>query len=154
MKKKFMRILSPITLSVVAVLDIAVVYFAFFAIKKLIAFTTRYAVFFAIMELFAFVVSIIVTKNVLSQGIIFYEDRLEFTSLDDNNIVKYEDIDRIDSQKDNAASLVKNFVDRQSKIIFHLKDDSILTVDIGLTTNKALKKICNEINEQISNADK
>lgn len=152
MKKKFVRILSPMTLAVVGVLDIAVIYFAFFAVKRLIAFTTKYAIFFAIMELFAFVVSIFVTKNILSQGIIFYDDRLEFTALDENNVVKYEDIDRIETKKDTAASLVKNFVDRQSKIIFYLKDDGILTVDIGLTTNKALNKISREISEQISNA--
>lgn len=151
MKNKFIRILSPITISVVTVLNIAVIYFAVFAVKKLIEFTTVYAIFFAVMEVFAIVVAALVTKNVLSQGVKFYDDRLEFTAIDDDNIIYYDDIISIKTEKDDKASLVKNFVDRQSKIIFALKEDKVISVDIGLTTKKTLNNLEKEINTKIHN---
>ena len=36
MKEKFMRILSPVTIAVVAILDVAVIGYGIFAIKKII----------------------------------------------------------------------------------------------------------------------
>lgn len=149
MKDKFFRILSPITLIIVGVLNIAVIYFAVFAVKKLLAFTTAYAIFFAIMELFAIVIAVLITKSILTQGIKFSEESLEFTALDDNNIVRYCDIESVEIQKDEKASLKKNFNDRHSFVIFNMKDDTRLTVDIGLTSKKTLSKIKNEIDNRI-----
>lgn len=149
MKDKFFRILSPITLIIVGVLDIAVIYFAVFAVKKLLAFTTAYAVFFAVMELFAIVIAVLITKSILSQGIKFSEESLEFTAIDDNNIVRYSDIESVEIEKDDKASFKKNFNDRHSFIIFNMKDGTRLTVDIGLTSKKTLNKIKNEIQERL-----
>ena len=55
------------------------------------------------------------------------------------------DVENIKIHKDTKASLKKNFNDRQSQVIITLKDGRVVTVDIGLTSMKKLKKIENEI---------
>lgn len=149
MKDKFIRILSPITLSVVGILDIAVIGYGIFAVKKLIQMQRMSVIFFAAVEVLAIIVAILVTKEILSNGVKFHDDEMEFTGLDDNNIFDYADIVNVETQKDDKASLVKNFVDRHSKIIFTLKNDKVITIDIGLTTKNALKNIESEINNRI-----
>ncbi|MGN1329306.1 MAG: hypothetical protein ACI4V4_06380, partial [Eubacterium sp.] len=57
----------------------------------------------------------------------------------------YDEILSVETQKDKTASLVKNFRDRQSKIIFNLTDDRVVTVDIGITSDKTLKEAADEI---------
>ena len=53
MKEKFMRIFSPISLTVIAILDIAVLSYGIFAIKKLIQYPHPRVIFFAAAEVFA-----------------------------------------------------------------------------------------------------
>lgn len=145
MKDKFIRVISPITLLVVIVLDIAVIGFAVFTVKKIIEFTTVFVIIFAVFEIFALIVAALVTKEILTQGVIFRENELEFTALDENNIFTYSDIISVKTEKFDKASLVKNFNDRHSNIEFTLTGDSIITVDIGLTSKKTLKKLYDEI---------
>ncbi|MGN1122837.1 MAG: hypothetical protein ACI4RR_00720 [Eubacterium sp.] len=145
MKDKFIRVISPITLLVVIVLDIAVIGFAVFTVKKIIEFTTVFVIIFAVFEAFALIVAALVTKEILTQGVIFRENELEFTALDENNIFTYSDIISVKTEKFDKASLVKNFNDRHSNIEFTLTGDSIITVDIGLTSKKTLKKLYDEI---------
>ncbi|MCC8073029.1 MAG: hypothetical protein LIO62_02760, partial [Clostridiales bacterium] len=145
MKDKFIRILSPITIAVVAVLDVAVIAYGIFAIQKLIYYANARTIFFTACEAVAFVVAILVTKDIFSNGVKFFDDEMEFTGLDDNNIFAYENIAQVETEKDIKASLVKNFVDRQSRIILTLKNDEVITIDIGLTTKGTLEKIKNEI---------
>lgn len=94
MKKKFIRILSPITLIVIALLDIAVISFAVFSVKKIIEVQNLYSIFFAAIEILAIIVAVLVTKETIGNGIVFYEDRLEFTGIDDKNVFLYGDIAR------------------------------------------------------------
>lgn len=145
MKNKFYRVISPLTLIIVIVLDIAVLAYAVFAVKKLIENVSVYSVIFAIIDLFAIVVAVFVTKYVVSQGIVFGDDSFEFTALDDNNVFKYGEIENIKISKDTKASFKKNFIDRQSQIIIEQKDGSTTTVGIGVTSMKKLKKIEREI---------
>ncbi len=145
MKNKFYRVISPLTLIIVIVLDIAVLAYAVFAVKKLIENVSVYSVIFAIIDLFAIVVAVFVTKYVVSQGIVFGDDSFEFTTLDDNNVFKYGEIENIKISKDTKASFKKNFIDRQSQIIIEQKDGSTTTVGIGVTSMKKLKKIEQEI---------
>ncbi len=145
MKDKFFRIISPITLSVVIVLDVAIVAFAAFSVKKLLYFANFYAILFGICEVFALVMAVLVTKDVVTQGIKFGAEQLEFTNLDKDNIFSYDEILSVETQKDKKASLVKNFRDRQSKIILNLTDDRVVTVDIGITTDKTLKEAAEKI---------
>ena len=150
MKNKFYRVISPLTLIIVIILDIAVAAYAIFAVKKLIENVSVYSVIFAIIDLFAIVVAVFVTKYVVSQGIVFDDDSFEFTALDENNVFNYDDVENIKIHKDTKASLKKNFNDRQSQIIITLKNGTVVTVDIGLTSMKKLKKIENEINSRLN----
>ena len=150
MKNKFYRIISPVTLLVVIALDAAVVAYAVFAVKKLIQNVSVYSVLFAIIDLFAIVVAVLVSKYVVSQGIVFGDNSFEFTALDENNVFNYDDVENIKINKDTKASLKKNFNDRQSQIIIEEKDGKVTTVDIGLTSMKKLKKIENEILSHIN----
>ena len=130
MKNKLYRIISPVTLLVVLALDAATVAYAVFAVKKLIQNVSVYSVLFAIIDLFAIVV--------------------EFTAHDENNVFNYDDVENIKIHKDTKASLKKNFNDRQSQVIITLKNGGVVTVDIGLTSMKKLKKIENEINSHLN----
>ena len=149
MKQKFIRILSPITLAVIGVLDIAVVGFGIFAVKKIIAAPSAAVIFFAFIEIFAIVVGVLVTKEILKNGVIFYDDEFEFTGIDDKNIFSYENVSEIEIYHDTAASLTKNFVDRHALIIITANDSTVTTVDIGLTTKNTLKKIKSELKKHI-----
>ena len=64
----------------------------------------------------------------------FYEDRLEFTGIDDKNVFLYSDIAGVETYRDTKASLKKNFIDRHSLIIITRNDETVTTVDIGLTS--------------------
>lgn len=150
MKEKFIRVISPITCSVVAILDAAVIGYGIFAVNKIIEQRSMRAIFFAAVEAFAIIVAILVTKEIFSNGVIFREDEIEFTGIDENNLFDYNDIIGVETQKDDKASLVKNFNDRQSRIILTLRDDKIVTISIGLTSKKALKDIENEIKARIN----
>lgn len=145
MKDKFIRILSPIQIFVVCLLDIAVVGYAIFAVKTLAKRQATSVIFFAACVVLAFIVAVLVTKEIVSHGVKFHDDELEFTGIDNDNIFAYEDIVKVETEKDEKASLVKNFVDRQSKIIFTLKDERVVTVYIGITTKSTLKKVSDEI---------
>lgn len=150
MKDKFLRILSPITLVVVAILDAAVIGYGIYAIKRLIAVQNATIIIFAVCDLAALIIAALVTKEVLSNGVKFHNDEMEFTGLDNDSIFAYADIEKVETEKDTKPSFVKNFVDRQSKVILTLKDERVVTIDIGLTTKNGLKKIEDEINNRIS----
>ena len=149
MKRKFIRIISPITIIVIALLDIAVTGFAVFSIKKIIEVQNLYSIFFGVFEILAIVVSVLVTKETIIHGIAFYEDRLEFTGIDDKNVFPYSDIAEVETYRDTKASLKKNFIDRHSLIIITLNDDTVTTIDIGLTSKKLLIKFKKELKEHI-----
>lgn len=145
MKDKFIRILSPIQIFVVGLLDIAVIGYAIFAVKTLAKRQATSVIFFAACVVLALIVAVLVTKEIVSHGVKFHDDELEFTGIDNDNIFAYDDIVKVETEKDEKASLVKNFVDRQSKIIFTLKDERVVTVYIGITTKSTLKKVSDEI---------
>ena len=147
MKKKFIRILSPITLIVIALLDIAVISFAVFSVKKIIEVQNLYSIFFAAIEILAIIVAVLVTKETIGNGIIFYEDKLEFTGIDDKNVFHYNA--EVETYRDTKASLKKNFIDRHSLIIITLNDETVTTVDIGLTSKKVLIEFKKELAEYI-----
>lgn len=149
MKKKFIRVLSPITLAVITALDIAVFGFGIFALKKLFEELSAAVIFFTAIEIFAIVIGILITKEVLKNGISFYEDEMKFTGIDENNLFSYEEIEEIETYHDTKASLTKNFVDRHALIIITKKDETITTIDIGLTTKGTLKKIKKELSKHI-----
>lgn len=151
MKEKFIRLLSPVRIGVVALLDAFALGYGIFAVKKLIENPRASVIFFAVCDVAAIILAALVTKEVLSNGVKFYDDELEFNGLDNDNVFAYDDIEGVETVKDTKASLVKNFTDRQSKVILTLKDGRVVTVDIGLTTKKGLNAVEEEINNRINN---
>lgn len=145
MKEKYIRILSPVALTVVAILDIAVIGYGIFAVVKVADAASTKAIFFLAAEIFAIVIAALVTKEELSHGVKFYDDELEFTAIDNDNVFSYTDIASVETEKDTKASLVKNFLDRSSKIILTLKDGRVITIDIGITTKNCVENIAEEI---------
>lgn len=151
MKERFVRIISPITLAVVLILDAATIGYAIFAVKKIINYPSASVIIFAACDLVALIIAVLVTKQILSNGIKLYDDEVEFTGLDEGNIFAYDDIISVETEKDTKASFVKNFNDRQSKIILNLKGDKTVTIDIGLTGKATLEKAAEEIRNHLSN---
>lgn len=149
MENKFIRVLSPITICVIGALDIAVIAFGVFAVKKLMESTNIWNILFAIIEVIAIIIGFLVSKEVVSNGVIFRDSEMEFTGIDDDNVFQYSNIEKIETSKDTKASLKKNFIDRYSNVIIHQTDGSVTTIELGLTTVKTLTKIQNEINERI-----
>lgn len=156
MNDKFIRLLSPISLAVYGILDLAVLGFGVFAIKKVTVMLNTWVIIFIAIEIFAIIIAIIGTKELLSNGVKFSDDEAEFTGVDDNNIVAYDDIITIEAYRDTAASFTKNFDMRHSLLIFTLKDESgekTNTIDIGLVNNGALNKVLDEFKKHVD-ADK
>lgn len=153
MKEKFIRVLSPISLAVYAFLDLAVIGFGIFAIKKATIILNTWVIIFIAIEVFAIVIAAIGTKELLSNGFKFSDDEAEFTGVDENNIIAYDEIAAIEAYRDTAASLTKNFDMRHSLLIFTLNDENgnekTNTIDIGLVNNGTMNKILDEFKNHI-----
>ena len=96
------------------------------------------------VEIIAAIVMLLEKKK----AVVFTKDTVEFTFLDENNAYALSEIEKAETNRDTGASLKKGFVDRYSSVILYLKDGSVATVELGLTTNGKLKKIENEINKR------
>ncbi len=149
MENKFIRTLSPITLTVTIAFDAAAVCYSLFAVQKIKQNVDKWTVLFVIIMFFAVAIAIGMTAGVLKTGVILRQDEVEFNGLDDNNIFKYKEIESIDTSRDVKLSLRKNFVDRYSVIILKLNDGSVVTLELGLTTGRKLKKIKAEIENRL-----
>lgn len=145
---KFVRIISPIILVIVGALDIGVLVYAEYAIKRIIKFPSTAVILFAALDVVAIIIAVLVTKEVLSNGVWFYDDEFEFTCLDENNIFSYEDIEKIEVKKDESISLKKNFDDRKSEITLTLKNEKVITIDLGYTSKKSLMAVAQEISDR------
>lgn len=145
MKEKTFKILSPIQLAVVAVLDIAVIALGITAIKNILIFASMRNIFFLVCEVIAAIVAVLTTKEIVSHSVIFRDDEFEFTGIDENSLFEYENIESIEAVKDEAPSFVKNVLDREARITFKLKDGKEITLNFGLTTKNTLQRICDEI---------
>lgn len=150
MKKNFVRILSPMNIAVALLLDMATIVLTVIDIEALISEINIYNIIFAIVMLLAIIVSVLYTKQVLSNGIYFYDDCCEFNMLDDDNKINYADIVGVETYKDTSASLKKGFVERYSVLMLKLNDNTTFTVNLGLTTKKSLKKIKAEFEKKTS----
>lgn len=147
--KKFIRILSPITIIVIFALDAAVISFLVYSIKRILEEISFITIAFIIIEIFAVLIAGFTTKEIFSNGVIFDNEKIEFTGLDNDNVFYYTDISKCEAHKDTKASLRKNFVDRYSHITLYLKDERVVTVNLGLTTTKALNKVKAELESRI-----
>lgn len=151
---KFIRIISPVTLAVVIALDLGVIAYTVYAFRNLAYRVTTLNIIFAVFVVFAVVVAVLTTKETIKHGVIFRDDEMEFTGMDNDNIFKFEDIVSVAYVKDEKPSFVKNFIDRQSRIVLTYPDNKVITVDIGITTKNKLKEIEEEINKRIESTKK
>lgn len=149
MKDKFIRCVSPIEVIISFVVEASGIGFLVYAIKELRGRTDFYAAVFYIVTVFAIVLGFFMIKQALSQGVIFYSDRLEFTDIDNANIFEYKKIKSVDSYKDTKVSFKKKVVERFSLIIIELDDGTSVTITLGYTTKRTLNKIVNEIKSRI-----
>lgn len=149
MKDKFIRCVSPIEVIISFAVEASGIGFLVYAIKELKGRTDFYAAVFYIVTVFAIVLGFFMIKQALSQGVIFYSDRLEFTDIDNANIFEYKKIKSVDSYKDTKVSFKKKVVERFSLIIIELDDGTSVTITLGYTTKRTLNKIVNEIKSRI-----
>lgn len=150
MKKDFFRIISPFSIFIATVLDIGSIWLSVFVIKDLTSGNAdTMSIIFAVMVVFAVILAVLFTKEIFSNGIIFYDDRCEFNAIDNDNVIYYKDIKSIEDYKDTKASLRKGFNERNSLIIFNLNNNTMHTINIGFTTSRTLKKAIEKINEHI-----
>lgn len=149
MKDKFIRCVSPIEVIISFAVEASGIGFLAYAIKELKGRTDFYAVIFYIVTVFAIVLGFFMIKQALSQGVIFYSDRLEFTDIDNANVFEYKKIKSVDSYKDTKVSFKKKVVERFSLIIIELDDGTSVTITLGYTTKRTLNKIVNEIKSRI-----
>ena len=149
MKDKFIRCVSPIEVIISFVVEASGIGFLVYAIKELKGRTDFYAAVFYIVTVFAIVLGFFMIKQALSQGVIFYSDRLEFTDIDNANVFEYKKIKSVDSYKDTKVSFKKKVVERFSLIIIELDDGTSVTITLGYTTKRTLNKIVNEIKSRI-----
>ena len=143
-ENKTIRIISPVVTAVIIILDAAILGYGIFAVVKLIQQFGTMSIIFAVIEVFALIIAILVTKEVFSNGVIFRDDEAEFTGVDDNNVILYDDVKEIEAYKDTAASLTKNFDMRHALIMFTLKDKKVNTIDLGIVSNKTINAILEE----------
>ena len=132
MKDKFIRILSPMTLAVVILLDLAVIGYGVFAVYRLTQVRTGMTVIFAIIEIAAIVIAVLTTKETVKNGLLLRATDFEFTGMDKDNVYAYNQIKDITGYKDEAPSLVKNFIDRHAVLTLTLTDDTTVLLDLGL----------------------
>lgn len=151
MKSKFIRVLSPITVFVIALLDASIIALGIYAVKRISEDVNKISISFVIIEVLAIIIGIFVTKDIFTYGVKFFDDKMEFTAIDNNNVFEYCNIEKIESNRDTKASLKKNFVDRYTSIIIYQKDGSVTTVELGLTTDRAMKKVIKEIESRLNN---
>ena len=131
MKDKFIRILSPMTLAVVILLDLAVIGYGVFAVYRLTQVRTGMTVIFAIIEIAAIVIAVLTTKETVKNGLSLRATDFEFTGMDKDNVYAYNQIKDITGYKDEAPSLVKNFIDRHAVLTLTLTDDTTVFAGPG-----------------------
>ena len=146
---KFVRCVSVIALVVTIILDAACIVFSVYAISALREKADFWGIAFVVIMLFSDVLGVLFTKETLSNGVKFFDDYVEFTGIDENNVYKYSDIERIEASRDTKASFRKNFVDRYSNVTLYLKDESVVCIQLGLTSGKTLKKITDELTSHL-----
>lgn len=149
MKDKFIRCVSPIEVIISFAVEASGIGFLIYAIKELKGRTDFYSAVFYIVTVFAIVLGFFMIKQTVSQGVIFYSDRLEFTDIDNANVFEYKKIKSVDSYKDTKVSFKKKVVERFSLIIIELDDGTSVTITLGYTTKRTLNKIVNEIKSRI-----
>lgn len=148
--KNFINTASILTLLVVAALDCGVAYFFKFAVKKIITGEdTGIAVLFAVMMAFALFVAIKVTIDQFRTGIEFREKECIFNGLDSDNTFPYAAIIKVETEKDEKVSFIKNFIDKSGFIKIETTDGRIHIINLGTLSKRRLMEIKTQIELRI-----
>ena len=99
MQDKFIRIISPITLPAVLLFDGAVGYYFVVAFKKILEDESVFSALFLIIQIAAVVIAFLTTREVLRHGVKITDKSVEFTALDSNNKVFFDEIERVEVLK-------------------------------------------------------
>lgn len=142
---KFVRCVSLISLAVATMIVVVCVIFSIYAVNRIIENADFWGIMFAVIMVFSDIIGVLMIKEVLSNGVKFYDDYVEFTGVDTDNVYKYDDIEKVEASRDTKASFRKNFVDRYSNVSIYLKDESMAYIQLGLTSGRTLKKIIDEL---------
>ena len=98
-------------------------------------------VIFAIIEIAAIVIAVLTTKETVKNGLLLRATDFEFTGMDKDNVYAYNQIKDITGYKDEAPSLVKNFIDRHAVLTLTLTDDTTVLLDLGLCQKRTLEAV-------------
>ena len=98
-------------------------------------------VIFAIIEIAAIVIAVLTTKETVKNGMLLRATDFEFTGMDKDNVYAYDQIKDITGYKDEAPSLVKNFIDRHAVLTLTLTDDTTVLLDLGLCQKRTLEAV-------------
>ena len=150
MKNKFIRIIQPLSLLALFLLDMSALLLLYLIIKRIISGVDFYSVCLIIIDMTVLITGAVSTRQLLKSGVKISEDKIEFTALDKDNLYSFSNIKKAEYHRDSKASFRKSFTDRYSSIIFYLKDGSVATVELGFTTKRTLNKIADEINKRTS----
>ena len=150
MNNQFIRIISPFSVAIALLFDAGAAFLMVTGIQKVQWQATPLHLLFLLIALGSVFLAFFYTREVLRHGILLKKKSLEITSLDENNEFAYCQIEHFEITRDTKASFRKNFVDRYSHLILYLKDQSIVTIDLGLTTGKTLTHIETALQEKIT----
>ena len=86
-------------------------------------------------------IAVLTTKETVKNGLLLRATDFEFTGMDKDNVYAYDQIKDIAGYKDEAPSLVKNFIDRHAVLTLTLTDDTTVLLDLGLCQKRTLEAV-------------
>lgn len=144
--KKFINTASVLTFLVIAALDCGVAYFLKFAIEEIgTGENIGVAVVFAAMMAFALFVALKVTIDQCKAGVEFHEKECVFNGMDSDNTFPYQDIVKVQIEKDEKVSFIKNFLDKSALIKLETTDGRIHIINLGTLSRRRLAQIKQQI---------
>ena len=151
MKNKFIRVIQPLTLLSLILLILCSIAILCIGIKLIINNVNFYSVCILIISITVLLTAVASLIKNMKNGVTFDDSGFRFSGPDGENEFGYFYVTKAEGHRDAKVSFKKSFTDRYSSVILHLKDGSIVTVELGFTTKRNLDKIVDEINKSVSN---
>lgn len=148
--KKFINTASMLTFLVIALLDCGVAFFFIFAMKEIIkGERTGVAALFTVMMLFALFIAIKVTLDQCKTGVEFHTTQCIFNNLDSDNSFPYSEIKKVETEKDEKVSFIKNFIDRSALLKITTKNGRVHIINLGTLSRRRLERLRRQIELRI-----
>lgn len=149
MENKFINIIPPAQTAILILLDSSAIGLTGFCCYRLLHILDFYGIAGIVISLILLVIGALTTKTLFQTGIYFKENEIEFTGLDEHNCFAYSDIQKFSLHKDTEASLKKNIIERYTSLILFLKDGTVVTLELGYTTQRKSMQIQTEITARL-----